>query len=280
MKRLLIVNADDLGWSEPINRGIVDCHLHGVLTSATLMTTMPGAEDAVSRVRDHGRLGVGVHLTLTAGCPVSLDPSVRRLAPGGRFPASTPRLLFHARTSGAWRHAARTELGAQVRWMMDHDLVPDHIDSHKHFHVVPPFPEMVGEIAEEFGIRLVRSTRERPVGSSHRLAGRLGRRMLARWDRRARITFGGAGLVQPEEFYGIADTGSADLEAVQACLASSQAASLEWMVHPGEMEENPPVSTRLVRSRPEEKKMLTDPALRDMIDRLGFALGRFGELLT
>ena len=35
--RRLIVNADDFGISEGVNRGIIEAHLRGILTSTTLM---------------------------------------------------------------------------------------------------------------------------------------------------------------------------------------------------------------------------------------------------
>ena len=44
MKRL-IVNADDLGFTAGINRGILEAHKRGIVTSTSLMVDRPGAED-------------------------------------------------------------------------------------------------------------------------------------------------------------------------------------------------------------------------------------------
>jgi predicted glycoside hydrolase/deacetylase ChbG (UPF0249 family) len=57
----VIFNADDFGASEGINRGIVECHVRGVLTSASLMVTGAAAEQAAQLAREHERLGVGLH---------------------------------------------------------------------------------------------------------------------------------------------------------------------------------------------------------------------------
>ena len=35
--RNLIVNADDLAWTEGVNRGIAEAHRNGIVTSATLL---------------------------------------------------------------------------------------------------------------------------------------------------------------------------------------------------------------------------------------------------
>src|SRR3954451_21419733 len=62
--RYLIVNADDLGQSPGINRGIVQAHEEGIVTSASLMVRWPAAEAAAAYARTHARLSVGLHLDL------------------------------------------------------------------------------------------------------------------------------------------------------------------------------------------------------------------------
>ncbi len=61
MERHLIVNADDFGLSAGVNRGIADCHLHGVVTSASLMVGRPGTLEAVAMSRELPRLAIGLH---------------------------------------------------------------------------------------------------------------------------------------------------------------------------------------------------------------------------
>ena len=62
MGRVLIVNADDLGWSPGINRGVARAHEHGIVTSASLMAARPAAPEAAAWARDHPDLSVGLHL--------------------------------------------------------------------------------------------------------------------------------------------------------------------------------------------------------------------------
>lgn len=63
--RRLIVNADDLGASSGINAGILQAHTRGIVTSASLMVTMPATRGAVGAVRTLGSLSVGLHVDLT-----------------------------------------------------------------------------------------------------------------------------------------------------------------------------------------------------------------------
>ncbi|AEB07287.1 YdjC family protein [Coriobacterium glomerans PW2] len=48
---LLIINADDFGYSAGINHGILDAFTEGILTSATLMANMPGFDMAADMAR-------------------------------------------------------------------------------------------------------------------------------------------------------------------------------------------------------------------------------------
>ena len=67
--RRVIVNGDDFGASLGINRGIVEAHERGVLTSASLMVDGPAAPDAVARARANPALSVGLHLELDCSDP-------------------------------------------------------------------------------------------------------------------------------------------------------------------------------------------------------------------
>jgi len=60
-KRHLIVNADDFGQSHGVNRGVIEAHERGIVTSASLMVRWPAARDAASYARRHPELSVGLH---------------------------------------------------------------------------------------------------------------------------------------------------------------------------------------------------------------------------
>ena len=67
MDKFLIINADDFGLCKGVNSGIAEAHTKGILTSTTLMTNMPAAEEAVKIAKGLLTLGVGIHLNLTEG---------------------------------------------------------------------------------------------------------------------------------------------------------------------------------------------------------------------
>lgn len=71
MKRWCICNADDFGATRGVNRGVIEAHRAGVLTSASLMVNRPASVAAAELAAAHPDLGVGLHVNLTnEGDPV------------------------------------------------------------------------------------------------------------------------------------------------------------------------------------------------------------------
>ena len=62
--RYLIVNGDDLGASHGVNRGILEAHEHGILTSASLLVNRPWSAEAAALARATPSLSVGLHVDL------------------------------------------------------------------------------------------------------------------------------------------------------------------------------------------------------------------------
>src|SRR5438552_8888952 len=62
--KFLIVNADDFGQSCGVNRGIIEAHQNGIVTSASLMVLWPAAAEAADYARRHPKLSLGLHVDL------------------------------------------------------------------------------------------------------------------------------------------------------------------------------------------------------------------------
>ena len=60
----LIVNADDLGQSIAINKGIIMAHEEGIVTSASLMVRYGAAKAAAEYSSKNPSLGIGLHIDL------------------------------------------------------------------------------------------------------------------------------------------------------------------------------------------------------------------------
>lgn len=132
--RRVVVNADDLGLSPGINRGIVVAHLHGLVTSTSLMVLRPHASEGVALVAPHESLSVGLHLDLVEHQVVG-DAWRRTVV---RVDLDDPR-------------AVEAEVRSQLRRFVElTGRLPSHIDSHQHVHLDgPATTEVVVRVAEE-----------------------------------------------------------------------------------------------------------------------------------
>jgi chitin disaccharide deacetylase len=76
--KCLIVNGDDFGASRGVNRGIVEAHCRGILTSTSLMVGRPFAAEAARWSRDLPQLSVGLHIDLRDEDPGRCAAELRR----------------------------------------------------------------------------------------------------------------------------------------------------------------------------------------------------------
>src|SRR5271170_3951963 len=79
MPARLIINADDFGLTQGVNRAIAELHQAKALTSATLMATGAAFDDAIATAHANPTLGVGCHIVLTDGAPVSRPETITTL---------------------------------------------------------------------------------------------------------------------------------------------------------------------------------------------------------
>jgi predicted glycoside hydrolase/deacetylase ChbG (UPF0249 family) len=151
-RRLLVVNADDFGFTRDVNRGIVEAHTGGILTATTLMANGDAFADAVALAREHPSLDIGCHLVLIGGAS---------LLPGRReFPRGVKGLLAALAAS---KLRVYDELAAQVGRILEAGLKPSHLDTHKHTHLAPQVLDAVTRVAEEFRIPWVRRPFDLPL---------------------------------------------------------------------------------------------------------------------
>jgi len=148
----LIVNGDDFGRSPGINQGILDSHLNGILTSTTVMINFDdapvGLERALTEAPD---LGIGLHLNLTEGIPVSSVPTL--VDERGQF---FPVGEWLTRFDRIDADDLRREICAQFeRFVSLTGHVPDHLDAHHHITYLHPVAlDVMLTIAEEHHLPL------------------------------------------------------------------------------------------------------------------------------
>jgi hypothetical protein len=149
--RLLIVNADDLGFCHSANVAIYDCLHTGLVTSATLMVPCPWAREAAAHHRGED---VGVHLTVNAEWelyrwgPITHAPSL--VGGDGGFPRTSEDVWDHADLDEV-RRECRAQIERAILWGFD----VTHIDAHMAtLQMRPEFFDVYLDLAVEFQLPL------------------------------------------------------------------------------------------------------------------------------
>lgn len=120
LKKYVIFNADDFGASTGVNRGIIEAHSRGAVTSTSVMLTGRASKEAVAMSKEYPSLAIGLHWDVWGEDERSFD-----LADG---------------------HSVCEEFKRQLGEFQNlFGRMPTHIDSHKHAHreVMPLFLELV-----------------------------------------------------------------------------------------------------------------------------------------
>lgn len=276
--RRVIVNADDLGWSRGVTDGILLAHRNGIVTSATLAANMPDAERAAALAGAEPGLGVGIHLNVCQGRPMS-DAGAKLAGSDGLMRFTGPGLIARCLLRPWLIGAALAECEAQIRWAMDRGIRPTHLDSHRHVHAFGPLLAGVVRLARRYGIPFVRWPRERLPGPGWPRPPRQQARTA--WLLRAMCALDaatGRSLRPTRGTWGIAHTGSINEAWLIHAAQAAPEGTIEIMTHPGFPHDLDRRDTRLLDSRQMELEALCSPAVKETLERQQLELTNYGHL--
>lgn len=290
---VLVVNADDYGLTDGVSRGILEGAERGVITSTSVLALGPGFADAAPRLAGTG-LGVGAHLAAVGEDPPLLAaaeiPTLvdRR----GRLAPSWRQFLPRAALGRIDPDDLRREFTAQLDAVRGAGLVVDHLDTHQNLHLWPMVRDVVLEVGDAAGVRVVRVTRSRSRGPVGVVVRRLARDLEVRLDAR--------GWRYPTASTGLDEAGGLDVgamltavntlaDAVHAAAsasstgasatgASSTPLSAELATHPGRPSAADRQRYRWGYRWEDELEALCAESVRSAIDAAGFRLGTFADL--
>lgn len=273
--RRLIVTADDFGADEAVNEAVERAHVDGILTAASLMVAAPAADDAVERARRLPKLGIGLHIVLVEGRPALPPEQIPDLVDGdGRFRTDMVRAGIDIFFRPAVRRQLAAEIEAQFAAFAATGLPLDHVNAHKHFHLHPTIAGLILEIGRRYGMRAVRAPVE-PLAVIDAIEprGRTGtERIAGLYARAARGRMREAGLLAPDQVFGLAWSGAMIRERVCALLERLPPGLSEIYCHPATRDDYPGHAPGY-RYRDELDALL---AARDDGSK-GITLGRFAD---
>ncbi len=270
----LIFNADDYGLTPEVSRGIREAHLHGLVTSTTCMMNLPGTADEIRIALDLApALGLGVHLTLTAGSPLLPPDEVSTLCDSaGKFHKLgqlIPGLesINVDEVQAEWRAQIQAFVRAAKR-------KPTHLDSHHHSsYFTPKFFRAMLELAREYdcAIRLpvVDKTSLTVTGLPEVVTAGIQKEIASlvhEFNPRTPHGF-------LAEFY----DDHATQEKILEFITTQKDGAFEIMCHPGYCDDTLLTISSYARQREFELRVLTDPTLQKAIHERGIKLVDFAS---
>ncbi len=157
-----IFNADDFGISKGVNAAIVKAHREGILNSASLMINQKYAADAVKLAKEMPELEIGLHVNLTNEYPAAPSRQIPLLVDGqGKLKNGFVNLfLLSFLKPRQLQQQAETEMRAQIAKYLATGLSLQHLDSHRHIHLIPPIFKAMRKLQKEFEVPRIRVMNE------------------------------------------------------------------------------------------------------------------------
>ena len=157
-----IFNADDFGISKGVNAAIVKAHREGILNSASLMINQKYAADAVKLAKEMPELEIGLHVNLTNEYPAAPSRQIPLLVDGqGKLKNGFVNLfLLSFLKPRQLQQQAETEMRAQIAKYLATGLPLQHLDSHRHIHLIPQIFKAMRKLQKEFEVPRIRVMNE------------------------------------------------------------------------------------------------------------------------
>lgn len=278
----LIVNADDFGLTNGVNRAMIELHQAGALTSATLMARAAATDEAIDLARVTPSLGIGCHVVLVDGDPSLPTTAIPTLANPrtGRLHPTLGAFLKRLWRGKILGKEIEAEARAQIQFLQSRGVTLTHIDTHKHTHMFPQVLCPVLRAARSCGIYAIRNPFE-PAWSIAATHGapflrRAQVRLLPLLASRFHRFVTEHGFVTTKGAIGILATGTLDTRTINSLLSAippiASDAAYELVTHPGYNDSAlARANTRLLDSRDTERTALAHIRNHPELDLINFS---------
>jgi predicted glycoside hydrolase/deacetylase ChbG (UPF0249 family) len=283
--RRLIINADDFGLTEGVNRAVLELNAAEVVPSTTLMATGRAFREAVHSAFVQTSLGVGCHVVLMDGRPELHPAELPTLAPAGRLRSNLTTFMVDLFGGRIASREIEREAIAQIRQLQSAGITVTHLDTHKHTHM---FPRVLGPLiraARACNVPAIRNPFEpdwslrltEKAPPTRRLQVRTLRLFREQFLRAVRA----ARLRTTDGTLGVLATGTFDAAYVLRLLRNMPPGTWELVCHPGYVDGAlRRAGTRLVTTRDTERLALLQALERPPAGLPPIDLMHYGEFTS
>lgn len=264
-----ILNADDFGMSNAFNKAVLVGYNSGFLTSASICANGEAFDAAVNEIiPECPNLSIGVHLNIIEG---------KSLLSQEKFNQGYLQLI-HLSSSPEFMEKVEKEFRLQIEKVLKYSKV-DHLDSHVHVHAIPKIFELTCKLAQEYGIKQVRTQYEKfyvvndiKKHLNFKYPPNLLKIVLLNtFTLSNRELIKKYNLTTNDYIIGVGYTGLMDDETIyQGLCAVKEDAVVEALIHPCDF------GNTAVKNQHQTEFMITQNLdLKDKIQRLGFEIGNY-----
>jgi len=281
-----IFNADDFGFSEKVNEGIVECFLNGVVTDSSVIMTMPATEHAISLIKKH-KLNAGVHLDITEGKPLSKVKNNSIISNGGF--CGVAEIILNASLGKLNKQDIKKEFRKQIDKFKKSEIKPTHLDTHQYIHMIPIVFDAVAEVAKEYRIKTLRISAENLSINLYKLQNESLLSLLrpdifksifvSTLSNVSKTKLKKYGLKTTDNFFGIARINSKNvLASFENIIKNMPFGTSEVMCHPGYYDKKIENFSCYVKQREDELSALISPRIKELIKKYKINLISFKGL--
>lgn len=160
-------NADDFGISPGVNQAIQKAHTEGMLNSTSIMINMKWTDKAVQMAKEMPNLAIGLHGNLTNQYSVLPWQEIPLLVDkNNKFKHGFVKLfLIGLLHPFQLKKQAKKEIEAQINKAASYGIKLQHLDSHRHVHMIPAIFKAFLELKQQYNIPRIRFINENPFRS-------------------------------------------------------------------------------------------------------------------
>ena len=251
--RRLIVNADDCNLTAGVTRAILECHERGIVSSTTWISNLPANQEMVKLVIRSG-LGVGVHLNVTLGKPLSKLADVGSLI---NSDGSFKKKSDYLKSPPEAQDLAHEYFQQILMFEKIFGKAPTHLDTHHQMHDEPDFMRVLAQVAREKKLPIRTSALMQKVDFQKRYPGLVTTQMLC-------------GDLDAHAFW--------TEEKFDKTVSELPAGVTEIMCHPGVLDDELRKITSMTVTREKEYRFFSTPSLKKVLERHKICLIHFGQL--
>src|SRR5215510_2519915 len=242
-------------------------------------------EEAVALCKNSPKLGIGCHIVLVDGEPISRDlPSLTDGS--GKFKSNVKAFALAAIQKKISPDEIQQEAESQICKIQAAGITLTHVDTHKHTHMFPHVLRAVVKAAKTCGIRAIRNPFEPFRAWPHFVVSKPGLwtravevSLLLKFANASRRIIDEEGISTTDGTVGVITTGRLTQELLLRTIHALPEGTWELVCHPGYVDADlSAAGTRLINSRQVELEALTSEETRQALKQRGVELISYAEL--